>query len=260
MAGSRFFRGGTPAYPEQALERDLKLVQDRRSAFRRDTTPPERRLADNMLDYNPAATESLVQLMWGALLPGREGGLLNARLRYFDPERRRAGVPQDVAALVSELSDTRTVVTLVNLNASAASNGRRAGRRLRRASTGQRDQPAAATTAIDAPIAHGAARARVWTKARPGDEALRQRSDRRASMGSPAATPDDARAAIASPDVERRARRVRRDKRAWLFGVSRLTHRQPPPRERLQLDRVLVASIVTAPSRSVRSTSAPTAA
>jgi hypothetical protein len=86
--------------------------------MRRDTTPPERRLADNMLDYNPAATDSLVQLMWGALLPGREGGLLNARLRYFDPARKRAGIPEDVAALVSELSDTRTVVTLINLNGS----------------------------------------------------------------------------------------------------------------------------------------------
>jgi hypothetical protein len=71
-----------------------------------------------MLDKNPAATESLVQLMWGALLPGREGGLLNARLRYFDPDRKRAGVPEDVAALVSELSDTRTAVTLINLNPS----------------------------------------------------------------------------------------------------------------------------------------------
>jgi hypothetical protein len=55
-------------------------------------------------------------LMWGALLPGREGGLLNARLRYFDPDRKRAGVPEDVAALVSELSGTRTAVTLINLN------------------------------------------------------------------------------------------------------------------------------------------------
>ncbi len=72
-----------------------------------------------MLDYNPAATGALVQLMWGALLPGREGGLLNARLRYFDPARQRAGVPEDVAALVSELSDTRTTVTLINLHASA---------------------------------------------------------------------------------------------------------------------------------------------
>jgi len=113
-----FLRGQNPAYPEQALERDLKTIQQRLAAVRGDTTPPERRLADNMLNYNPASVDSLVQLMWGALMPGREGGLLNARLRYFDPDRKRAGVPEDVAALVSELSDTRTTVTLINLNAS----------------------------------------------------------------------------------------------------------------------------------------------
>ena len=73
-----------------------------------------------MLDANPAATDSLVRLMWGALVPGREGGLLNARVRYFDPERRRAGVPEDVAALVSGLDDRRTVITLVNLSARAS--------------------------------------------------------------------------------------------------------------------------------------------
>jgi hypothetical protein len=87
--------------------------------FRADDSLPEKRLADNMMDSNPAATSALVQLMWGALLPGREGGLLNARLRYFDPELKRAGVPDDVGALVSEMSDTRTVVTLVNLSATA---------------------------------------------------------------------------------------------------------------------------------------------
>ena len=58
--------------------------------------------------------------MLGALVPGREGGLLNARLRYFDPVRKRAGVPEDVAALVSELGDRRTVVTLVNVNPTTA--------------------------------------------------------------------------------------------------------------------------------------------
>jgi hypothetical protein len=113
-----FLQGRNPSYPEQALERDLKLIPQRLAEVRRDTTPPARRLADNMLNYNPAATESMVQLMWGALLPGREGGLLNARFRYFDPVQKRAGVPEDVAALVSELSDTRTTVTLINLNAS----------------------------------------------------------------------------------------------------------------------------------------------
>jgi hypothetical protein len=110
-----FLQGKNASYPEEALERDVKMIQQRVDAFGRDTTPPERRLADNMLDYNPAATEAMVQLMWGALLPGREGGLVNARLRYFDPDRKRAGAPDDVAALVSELGDTRTVVTLVNV-------------------------------------------------------------------------------------------------------------------------------------------------
>ncbi len=110
-----YLQGKNASYPEQALERDLNGIKQRLEAMRKDTTPPEKRLADNMLDYNPAATESLVQLMWGALMPGRPGGLLNARLRYFDPDRRRAGVPEDVAALVSELSDTRTAVTLVNV-------------------------------------------------------------------------------------------------------------------------------------------------
>jgi hypothetical protein len=113
-----FLRGEQSTYPEQALQWDLELVEKRVNAMRKDTTSPERRLADNMLDYNPAATESLVQLMWGALMPGRNGGLVNARLRYFDPDRRRAGVPEDVAALVSEMSDTGTTVTLVNLNPS----------------------------------------------------------------------------------------------------------------------------------------------
>jgi hypothetical protein len=56
--------------------------------------------------------------MWGGLPPSVDGGLINARLRYFDPQRKRAGVPEDVAALVSELTDTRTVVTLVNLSPS----------------------------------------------------------------------------------------------------------------------------------------------
>ncbi len=111
-----FLEGRNAGYPDQALQRDLDAIAQRVGAFRRDRSTPATRLADNTLDYNPAATDAMVQLMWGALVPGRDGGLLNARLRYFDPDRRRAGVPDDVAALVSELADTRTVVTLVNLD------------------------------------------------------------------------------------------------------------------------------------------------
>ena len=115
-----YLQGRNASYPDEALQRDAALIQKRVAAMRAHTTPPERRLADNMLDLNPVATDSLVQLMWGALVPSREGGLLYARLRYFDPVARRAGVPDDVAALVSGMSDTRTTVTLVNLNPTVA--------------------------------------------------------------------------------------------------------------------------------------------
>ena len=43
--------------------------------------------------------------------------LLRARLRYFDLDRRRPGLPQDVAALVEKLEAERTVLQLVNLSA-----------------------------------------------------------------------------------------------------------------------------------------------
>ncbi len=109
-----YLSGRNPSYPESALRADLASMQKRVAGIRSDRTPPERRLADNMLDLNPVAVAALVQLAEGGWEGGRDGGLLNARLRYFDPARRRAGLPEDVAALISEMSDTRTVVTLVN--------------------------------------------------------------------------------------------------------------------------------------------------
>jgi len=112
-----FLEGRNAGYAEAALRREIESIPRKVAAIRDDKTPADKRLADNMLDLNPAATDALVRLMLGALVPGREGGLLNARLRYFDPAKRRAGVPEDVAALVSELGDRRTVVTLINLNA-----------------------------------------------------------------------------------------------------------------------------------------------
>jgi hypothetical protein len=111
-----YLEGHNAGYPEQALARDLATVRRKTAAFRTDTRPAELRLADNVMEWNPATTGALVQLMWGAVPPGRAGELISARLRYFDPERHRAGVPEDVGALVSELGETRTVVTLVNLS------------------------------------------------------------------------------------------------------------------------------------------------
>src|SRR5207302_954556 len=44
------------------------------------------------------------------------GGLLHCRVRYFDPDRKRPGVPPDVAALVRSVDAEGIEVELVNLN------------------------------------------------------------------------------------------------------------------------------------------------
>ena len=48
----------------------------------------------------------------------RQAGPLHARVRYFDPVKRRAGVPEDVGALVTGMTANETKVELVNLNQS----------------------------------------------------------------------------------------------------------------------------------------------
>ncbi len=118
--------GKDASYPAKALRSDLERVRARAQAQRDDTSTPDTRLADAALDINPASVTALIQLMeggihiarppWSKSSPSQGGALHYARLRYFDPERRRAGVPQDVAALVERLTDDETVVSLVNLS------------------------------------------------------------------------------------------------------------------------------------------------
>src|SRR5262249_58423423 len=101
------------------LQADLAALRARLDRMRQDRTTADQRLADNMMDFNPAAVDAMIRLTLGGMPPGRDGGLLNARLRYFDIQRKRAGLPEDVGALVSEMSGTQTAVTLVNLNKTA---------------------------------------------------------------------------------------------------------------------------------------------
>jgi len=120
-----FLEGNNPAYPEQALEADLGHVAAQVAAREADRTTPATRLADWPLDHNPANVAALVATMtggihiarppWSPSSPAQGGVPLHCRLRYFDADRRRAGVPEDVGALVHSLGDRATEVTLVNL-------------------------------------------------------------------------------------------------------------------------------------------------
>jgi hypothetical protein len=80
-----------------------------------DTTTPDTRLSDDTLGFNPAVLGSLIELMLGGITP-RHGEPLHCRVRYFDPANHRAGIPEDVAALVEKLTDDETTLSLVNIN------------------------------------------------------------------------------------------------------------------------------------------------
>lgn len=67
------------------------------------------------MEFNPVYFESLVQLMWGAPMHISHGGFQHATVRYFDAELQRPGLPQEVAALVSEISSDAVTLQLVNL-------------------------------------------------------------------------------------------------------------------------------------------------
>ena len=111
-----YLQGQDPNFPVKTLRDDLERIRARVGAMREDPSTPDTRLSDDPMAYNPASVASLIQLMLGGLHPGRQGNVLHSRLRYFDPLARRAGIPEDVAALVDQLTEADVGVTLVNLN------------------------------------------------------------------------------------------------------------------------------------------------
>lgn len=112
----RFLAGENPKWPEEALRADFSTIRSKVAGMRADTTAPDTRLADDPMKFNPATVGTLRQLMLAGLDPGRGGAVLHCRLRYFDPQRRRAGIPEDVAALIDTVQDDRVAVRLVNVS------------------------------------------------------------------------------------------------------------------------------------------------
>lgn len=111
-----FLEGKDSNYPARALADDLERVRSRVEGMRKDPTTPDTRLSDDPMEYNPASVTSLIQVMLGGIHPAHRGAILNCRVRYFDPIARRAGIPSDVAALVTKLTGDETRLTLVNVN------------------------------------------------------------------------------------------------------------------------------------------------
>jgi hypothetical protein len=124
-----FLEGKNPGFPAKALRDDLARIRYQMQVTRSDTTSPDMRLADSALNNEPASVMSLMQCMeggirfshdqnWSRTSPSIGGAPVFTRLRYFDPEARRPGIPKDVAALVQGMTADSVTVTFVNLNVS----------------------------------------------------------------------------------------------------------------------------------------------
>lgn len=123
----RYMRGQWPEYPEAILASNLETITRQVATFRENRNDPltmdhyrESMTIHMWQQLTPMIIEGLTQLTLGGPMHVYHGGLQQARLRYFDAERRRPGLPPGVAALVHGLGDDSVSVTLVNTDATAA--------------------------------------------------------------------------------------------------------------------------------------------
>ena len=70
-----------------------------------------------LLYRSPLSAEGLLNLTMGAQAPVYNGGMIHAQLRYFDADAQRPGLPADVAALISTITEEGITLTLANTNA-----------------------------------------------------------------------------------------------------------------------------------------------
>ena len=115
-----YYAGDNPDWPLAILDADLRKSQDRVAFMERDTRSINDIDGDDLYPNNPVITKGLTQVTMGAPQTVYNGGLLRARVRYYDLDRGRPGLPPDVAALVEKLHADSTVVRLINLNETAA--------------------------------------------------------------------------------------------------------------------------------------------
>ena len=118
----QYYDGKNPDWPQKILDAEYEGALAVFEGMRNDTRDIPTIIADNQQPPHFVLTKGLTQVMLGAPQAVYTGGLLRATVRYFDPDRARPGVPEDVAALVDKLGPDMVGVQLVNLNRTETRN------------------------------------------------------------------------------------------------------------------------------------------
>ena len=111
-----FVRGKNPGYPVEAFQKDFEFVADRMNTIREENGDPETFVDNKWINHDPVRMDNLVRLTIGAMPIHKRGEMLHAQVRYFDPENSRAGLPSDVATLVSRIEEDWVQIEISNLN------------------------------------------------------------------------------------------------------------------------------------------------
>jgi len=118
-AWAAYLSGEYPDYPADILSHAHQQASER-LAMIRDDGPEFVPESDEYLNQrNPVDVEGLVQCTLGGPMTLYNGGLLQGRVRHFDPHRDRPGLPDGVAALVTDLEADATELQLVNVGGRA---------------------------------------------------------------------------------------------------------------------------------------------
>ncbi|RKN75837.1 hypothetical protein [Paenibacillus ginsengarvi] len=120
----QYIRGHNPGYPEAILTANMELVGRQLEKMRSEQGDPANwRSGFHEGDFSsihiwqemcPLYFEALVQLTLGGPMHISHGGLQHARVRYFDAQERRPGLPPGVSALVEALTADSATLQLCN--------------------------------------------------------------------------------------------------------------------------------------------------
>jgi hypothetical protein len=133
----QFVHGHLPNYPVEILKANLELIKIQLHKMRSNTGNPrtwetyDPATADVVVgldlrvpgynihawqEFNPVYFEGLAQMLFGAPMHISHGGLQHSKVRYFDGEKSRPGLPEDVSAMVDQVSADALRVVVANLN------------------------------------------------------------------------------------------------------------------------------------------------
>ena len=111
-----YYAGENPDWPLEALKADFQEMTQRMAFMRQDKRPISEIKGDDTYPNNPIIIKALQQTTMGTPQTIYFGGLLRATVRYFDVSAQRPGLPKNVSALVTDLSDKSVTIHLINLD------------------------------------------------------------------------------------------------------------------------------------------------